>query len=245
MVKGYWMRRYKVLIVVFVCSCLFSCTNLQTKQKVVAADPNDDNVSRLAKSNIDEVIELQQRTVMDHLKLLMTKLYKRNPSARHDKEQRSLEASVELFFSKPAGSDYPQFNDLTSTDLIHLALDPTYEGGDRVLPFISGLRTMLMASYNNHTDFYYLTSIDEQKLYNSARNIEIAAWLLAESRNEKGELFLLSDSLDNERRNLSYQRLFGQMIATQDNLAVIISHKNGRLIKTVVIRAASLMFLPI
>lgn len=211
----------------------------------MATSPDDDNVSRLAKSNIDEVIELQQRTVMDHLKLLMVKLYKRNPSARHDKEQRDLDASVELFFSQPAGTDYPQFNDLTSTDLVHLALDPEYQGGDRVLPFISGLRTMLMASYNNHTDFYYLTSIDEQKLYNSARNIEIAAWLLAESRNENGELFLLSDSLDNERRNLSYQRLLGQMIATQDNLAVIISHKNGRLIKTMVIRAATLMFLPI
>jgi hypothetical protein len=245
MIKGYWMRRYKVLIVVFICSCLFSCTHNQAQQKVVASSPDETSASRLAKSNIDEVIELQQRTVMDHLKLLMIKLYKRNPSARHDKEQRSLEASVDLFFSKPAGSDYPQFNGLTSTDLVHLALDPTYQGGDRVLPFISGLRSMLMASYNNHTDFYYLTSIDEQKLYNSARNIEIAAWLLAESRNESGELFLLSDSLENERRNLSYQRLLGQMIATQDNLAVIISHKNGRMIKTIVIRAATLMFLPI
>lgn len=102
-----------------------------------------------------------------------------------------------------------------------------------------------MAAYDNHTDFYYLTSIDEQKLYNSARNIEIAAWLLAEKRNVDGELYLLSDSLENERRNLSYQRLLGQMIATQDNLAEIVSHKTGRLIKTVVVKAASLMFLPI
>ena len=60
-----------------------------------------------------------------------------------------------------------------------------------------------------------------------------------------GKLFLLSDSLENERRNLSYQRLFGQMIATQDNLADIVAHKTGRLIKTVVVKAASLMFLPI
>ena len=99
--------------------------------------------------------------------------------------------------------------------MIRLALAPEYQEGDRVLPFIVGLRTMLMASYDHHTEFYYLTSIDEQKLYNSARNIEIAAWLLAESRNEQGELYLLSDSLENERRNLSYQRLLGQMIATQ------------------------------
>ncbi|PCH62288.1 MAG: hypothetical protein COC04_05340, partial [Gammaproteobacteria bacterium] len=197
------------------------------------------------KSDIDEVIELHQRTVMKHLEQLMLKLYKRNPSARYDKAQRNIEDSVSLVFSRPHDFKYTQLNKLSSTDLIHLALDPDYQGGDRVLPFIVGLRTMLMASYDYHTEFYYLTSIDEQKLYNSARNIEIAAWLLAESRNEQGDLFLLSDSLENERRNLSYQRLLGQMIATQENLADIVSHKTGRLIKTVVVKAASLMFLPI
>jgi hypothetical protein len=35
------------------------------------------------------------------------------------------------------------------------------------------------------------------------------------------------------------------MIATQDNLAEIISQKTGRIIKTVVVRAATVVFLPI
>ena len=48
-----------------------------------------------------------------------------------------------------------------------------------------------------------------------------------------------------KHRNLSYQRLIGRMIATQDNLAEIIAHKSGRLIKTVVVKAASMVFLPI
>ena len=64
-------------------------------------------------------------------------------------------------------------------------------------------------------------------------------------RDIHGKLLLLSDSLADEYRNLSYQRIFGKMIATQDNLAEIIARKNGRLIKTVVVRAASMMFLPI
>lgn len=238
------MRLYSVFIVLISFS-LIACTNVQPQQKVVASDPADSTFTRLAKSDIDEVVELHQRTVMNHLKQLMLKLYKRNPSARYDKAERNIEDSVELVFSRPHYFKYNDWTDLSSTELIHLSLDPDYRGGDRVLPFILGLRNMLMASYDNHTEFYYLTSIDEQKLYNSARNIEIAAWLLAESRNEQGELFLLSDSLENERRNLSYQRLLGQMIATQDNLADIISHKTGRLIKTVVVKAASMMFLPI
>jgi hypothetical protein len=56
---------------------------------------------------------------------------------------------------------------------------------------------------------------------------------------------MLSDSLAGEKRNLSYQRLIGRMIATQDNLAQIVSHKTGRIIKTVVVRAATMVFLPI
>jgi hypothetical protein len=62
---------------------------------------------------------------------------------------------------------------------------------------------------------------------------------------KNGKPILLSDSIDGARQNLSYQRLVGQMIATQDNIAAIISQKSGRVIKNVVQRAASFAFLPI
>ncbi|MBE9533220.1 MAG: hypothetical protein IMF04_03780 [Proteobacteria bacterium] len=199
----------------------------------------------LAKSDIDEVIEYHQRAVIRDLKKLMLKLYKRNPKGRHDEGIRSIEASVDVVFSREHDEAFPQWSGLVGTDIVRIAMDASYQGSDRVLPFIVGLRKMLMASYDNHLDFYYLTSIDEQKLYNSARNIEVSAWMLAQRRDMDGQLLLLSDSLDHEQRNLSYQRLIGRMIATQDNLAEIISHKTGRLIKTVVVKATSLVFFPI
>lgn len=238
------MKQFSILLLLC-CFSLIGCSSLQFQQKTVASDPNDAGISRLAKSDINEVIEHHQRAVMRDLKKLMVKLYRRNPGGRHDKKSRSIEASVDLVFSKPHDEHYPQWQSMKPTDIVRIALDETYQGTDRVLPFIVGLRTMLMASYDNHTEFYYLTSIDEQKLYNSARNIEIAAWLLVENRDVNGKLLLLSDSVDAEQRNLSYQRLIGRLIATQDNLAEIISNKTGRLIKTVVVRAASMMFLPI
>lgn len=126
-VKGYWMRLCK-LFIVFFCFSLSACTHVQPKQKVVASPPDDSSITRLAKSDIDEVVEFHQHTVIKHLKSLMIKLYKRNPSSRHDKEQRSVEESVSLVFSKPHNTRYPQFKNLTSTDLIHLALDPDYQG---------------------------------------------------------------------------------------------------------------------
>ena len=218
---------------------------MSQQTKVAASDPDNAGLSYLAKSDINEVIEYHQRAVIRNLKKLRLKLYRRNPKGRHDKAIRSIEASVDLVFSRAHDEGYPQWNTILSTDIVRIALDETYQGSDRVLPFIIGLRKMIMASYDNHTEFYFLTSIDQQKLYNSARNIEISAWMLAENRDLDGQLLLLSDSLENEQRNLSYQRLIGRMIATQDNLAEIISNKNGRLIKTVVVKAASMIFLPI
>jgi len=238
------MRLFK-LFLVSTCLLLVACSGSQTKPKVVAGDPEDAGISRLAKSDINEVVELHQRAVIRDLKVLMSKLYRRNPTGRHDKEQRSIEDSVDLFFSTPHNQGYPQWETMLPNDIVRISLDETYQGQDRILPFIYGLRKMLMSSYDDHTEFYYLTSISEQKLYNSARNIEIAAWMLAENRTVQGKVLILSDSLENEHRNLSYQRLIGRMIATQDNLAEIVAQKSGRLIKTVVVKAASMVFLPI
>lgn len=208
------------------------------------AQQNASPLARFIKSDIDEVIEIHQQRLMSDLQLMMYKLYLRNPSQRHDRDIRETRESVDRIFAKRFDHVFAGLDMADPTDLIRLSLEPEYQG-DRVLAFIIGLRRMLMAAYDNRTEFYYLTQADQQKLYNSARNIEIAAWLLAERRDADGELLLLSDSLQDEQRNLSYQRLFGQMIATQDNLAEIISHKTGRLIKTVVVKTATVMFLPI
>ena len=239
------MRLYKRFFIICCVLVLSACTTAANKNKVVASNPDEAGISRLAKSDINEVVEYHQRAVMRDLQQLMLKLYKRNPQGRHDEHKRTIEESVALFFSRPHNQGYPHWSAMNSNDIVRISLDESYQGEDRVLPFIFGLRKMLMASYDDHIEFYYLTSIEGQKLYNSARNVEIAAWMLAEKRDLSGELLLLSDSLESEKRNLSYQRLIGRMIATQDNLAEIMSYKSGRLIKTVVVKAASMVFLPI
>lgn len=231
-------------IVIALCLSLSACTDMLPNKNIASTNPENASFVRWGKSDMDEVIEFHQRAALQHLKELMVKLYYRNPKGRHDVRLRTIEASVNLTFSR-SNYYYPQWESFKATDIVRIALDESYQGSDRVLPFIVGLRKMIMASYDNHTEFFYLTSIDAQKLYNSARNIEIAAWMLAENRDVRGRLLLLSDSLEHENRNLSYQRLIGQVIATQDNLATIMAHKSGRLIKNVVVTAASMVFLPI
>lgn len=201
-------------------------------------------IAQFGKGTIDEIIELHQQRVMQDLKSLTLKLYRRNPNERHDRGKRSLEDSVARLFNYPAHVGFAKWKNTKPTDILRDALSTDYQG-DRVLAFTVGMRRMLMAAYNNQTEFYYLTEIDAQKLYNSARNIEIAAWLLATKRDSQGERILLSDSTKSLERNLSFQRLIGGMIATQDNLSQIIAQKDGRLVKNIVVQAASMAFLPI
>jgi len=90
-----------------------------------------------------------------------------------------------------------------------------------------------------------MDSLDPQKLYNSARNIELAAWLLRTRTGASGEPLLLSHSLDGEPVNLSFERLFGKLIALQDTLAKVIAERSSRTIRTGVQGMASTVFLPI
>ena len=100
-------------------------------------------------------------------------------------------------------------------------------------------------SYNGKTEFYLTDSLDPQKLYNSARNIEIAAWKLAHARDARGEPLLLSNEMAGDARNLSFEREFGKMIAYQDVMAQIAAQRTNRVIRRVVQTLATAVFLPI
>lgn len=129
-------------------------------------------------------------------------------------------------------------------DAIRLAFEQTFEG-DRVFAFILGLTSMIMAAYGDKTEFYMLDKVDPQKLYNSARNVEIAVWKLGHDLDIGGQLYLYTNSLPGEVVNLSYERLFGKIIATQDNIAIIIANSTNRLIKKTIQSVATAVFLPI
>jgi hypothetical protein len=84
---------------------------------------------------------------------------------------------------------------------------------------------MVRSSYNWQEEQFMLDSLDEQQLFNSARNIEVLAWRLSNSRDEHGNLLLLSNSQPGEKENLSYERIFGKMIAIQDMMAFAVVGK--------------------
>jgi hypothetical protein len=104
---------------------------------------------------------------------------------------------------------------------------------------------MVFLAYNEKTEFYLTDQFDPQKLYNSARNIEIAAWKLANARDARGEPLLLSNEIAGDARNLSFEREFGKMIAYQDVMAQIAAQRTNRIIRRAVQTLATAVFLPI
>jgi len=105
---------------------------------------------------------------------------------------------------------------------------------------------MHMAAFDHRTEFYLLTEVDAQKLYNAARNTEAVMWKLATARNAMGDPMLLSNGFDpNGIPNLSFEREFGKLIGVEDTLAKVIEDKSNRAIRFGVVNAATMIFLPI
>jgi len=202
------------------------------------------NIKSIGKSDIDDVLEVHVREARQYLRELMVKLYKRNPKELKKSRVQDINKNMARVFDEIHNWKYEELNKRKSIDAIYLTFDDTYEG-DRVFAFIVGLTSMIMAAYDNKTEFYLFDSVDPQKLYNSARNIEIAVWKLEHNTDNNGELYLYSNSLPGEIPNLSYERLFGKLIAVQDTIAIIIAGKTNRAIKTVIQTMATAAFLPI
>ena len=145
------------------------------------------------------------------LTLLADKLYRRNP-AEWRKASPSREAALaklELAIdSSTVWSDLQGKRDIAA---MSLALNPDFKG-DRVAASIDASADMLMTAHGNKTTFYLADALDAQYVYDAARNIEIAVWLLASRKNAQGLPLLLSDEINDGQPNLSFQLGFGKVI---------------------------------
>jgi hypothetical protein len=204
----------------------------------------DFRASDIAKADIDVAAEAHATECLASARLLMEKLYRRNPREWRKGHHASMEAALARAFDPRMQFRFPELKYAQGTDAITLALKPGFEG-DRVFAFGVGLASMILVSYNGKTEFYLTDTLDPQKLYNSARNVEIAAWKLANGRDERGNLLILSNEPSGDVANLSFEREIGKMIAYQDVMAQIAAQRTNRIIRRAVQSLAAAVFLPI
>ena len=201
---------------------------------------------QFAKTDIDRIADLHRRETQAGLLRLAEKLYRRNPREWRKGGHASLEAALaRLAAMLPSASGEPR-----GTALVLAGLREDY-ARDRVAAFIGGLLQMLADAFDGKTEFFLLDDLDAQKLYNAARNLEIAAWKLANARRTLPEADIPAGApllFSNELApvpNLSFEREFGKLIGSLDLLAQIVADKTNRTVVKVVQNLATAVFLPI
>jgi len=200
--------------------------------------------SDLVKTDVDSIAEIHLQESLASARLLTEKLYRRNPREWRRGGHASMDTAMARAFDARHGWRFPELGNARGTDALQLAFRPEF-AGDRVFAFGVGLASMLMQAYGDQTEFFLLDTLDPQKLYNAARNVEVAAWKLATARDAAGELLLLSNEIGNGPPNLSFEREVGKLIAYQDSLARAVAERTNRTIRRVVQSVATMAFLPL
>lgn len=197
----------------------------------------------LFKGDIDRVIDTNRAEVMAGLMRVADKLYKRNPrewrKAGLNGREEALSRLVARAKLPPPGLE----NKLEAQSAL-LAFKDDFTG-DRVAALMYGLLTMVDAAFEHKQEFFLLDSLNEQKLYNCARNLEVALWKLSNARDGRGSLLLLSNEQDPAAPNLSFEREFGRMIGLLDFMSRVVADRSGRGVTHAAHAVAKSVFLPV
>ena len=230
----------RILAVLLALALAAACSTKLDKQGQATSTVD---VKYLAKTEVDRIADTNRAEVVDGLLLIADKLYKRNPKEWKKGGATSREAAVERLRQRQQRS-WPELNGLREGQAASLAFSEAY-AGDRVAALVYGLLGMVDAAYDHKAEFYVLDTLDERKLYNCARNLDVAVWKLGHDRNAAGELFLLSNELDPANRNLSFEREFGRVMGLLDFMAKVVADRNGRNFSRLTQTVVSTVFLPV
>ncbi len=222
-------------------SIYFLIQNSYAKEIV---EPDRQSGNQLGKTDFDRMADHEIRENIQSLRTLMIKLYKRNPSELKKSTSDDAEKMVNWVFNGNHNWNFEAINNVQGTDAIYLSFNEEYKG-DRVLPFIVGIYTMLIKAHGGKKEFYLFDSVDPQLLYNASRNIETAVWKLSNAKNSTGKPFLLANELTEKENNLSFEREFGKIIGRTDFLAFTLSEKMERSITRIIQNVATGLLIPI
>ena len=230
-------KTFYLFLLVFI----ISCSSNQIKSPTSQYDKS--SVNQFAKTDFDRMADLEIRENMESLKILALKFYKRNPSQLKKSTQDNAEKMVNWIFHGDHNNEFELLQNNKDIECLNLVFDESFNG-DRVLALMIGLKTMLLESHGNKTDFYLFDKLDPQNIYNVARNIEVVVWKLSTKKMENGEPFLISNSISGNEQNLSFEREFGKIIGRSDYFAYTLSEKTERTITRAVQSVSTRLFLP-
>lgn len=189
----------------------------------------DMSADQLMQTDFNRTVTIAMRDNLASLYSLLDKLYRRNPREWRKTGQPDRDAALARVRHMieqrhpPAG-----LSGLRDIQILAVSLDPDYQG-DRVAAFIYGLADTVIAAHGGKTRFYVSDALDGQRIYNAARNVEAAAWLLASRHTVQGEPLLLANEITPTSSNLSFEREFGAIIGRLDLVANLLGENMRRI----------------
>jgi hypothetical protein len=186
------------------------------------------SLDQVAQTDFNRTVTIAMRDNLASLALLLEKLYRRNPAEWRKTGAPDLASAIRQGRSAIQMGQPPSgLSALRDIEILSVALDPDYRG-DRVGAFIFGLSDMIIRAHNGKTRFYAFDVLDARHVYNAARNVEVAAWLLASRRDATGRPLLLANEISTNVANLSFEREFGQLVGRLDLVANLLDENLRR-----------------
>jgi hypothetical protein len=207
---------------------LSACAPLAPSNSTKRPANEEMSIDQMAQTDFNRTVTVAMRDNLDSLDRLLEKLYRRNPAEWRKTGAVNLAAAVEQGRRAIRSGQAPaQLGNLRDVEVLSVAMDPAYQG-DRVGAFIFGLADMIIRAHNGKIRFYVSDVLDAQRVYNAARNVEIAAWLLATRRHPDGRPLLLANEISGTAANLSFEREFGQLVGRLDLIANLLDENLRR-----------------
>jgi hypothetical protein len=183
--------------------------------------------AELVQSDSNRITQHAMQANRQSLLLLADKLYRRNPAEWHKTAATREAALAQLQAAMLADQPWPPLAGRRDVAALSLALAPEFSG-DRVAAFVFACHDTIVTAHGGKREFYYLDSVDPQHIYNAARNMEIALWILNTRKDAHGQPLLLANEIGPDRRNLGFEREFGKIIARLDLLATYTTERYRR-----------------
>ena len=203
--------------------------------------------TELIQSEGNRVTQHAMQANRSSLLLLADKLYRRNPAEWRKSAPTREAAMMQLEAALLSGQPWAPLAGRRDVAALSLAQAPEFSG-DRVAAFIVACHDTIVTAHGGKREFYYLDSVDPQHIYNAARNMEIALWILNTRRTPAGQPLLLANEIGPDSRNLSFEREFGKIIGRLDLLASYMTERYRRAVISYVqsvVAAPLLAFLPV
>ena len=202
-------------------------------------------LTNIAKTDIDIVTEIHAKNAKEYIEELVIKLYKINPVYIQNNKEFNNVSEVIIDIFKDVNKNKIDKTGKENIDFILKGFSDEFDG-DRIYYIAKGLFGMINASYNYKKKFYITDkNLNSQKLMNTSTNIQTLVWRLSNTKGKNNIILIKTNNIANNNINLSFERLFGKLINNQENMAMIISSQEGRMIQKAAKGIVSSIFLPI